>query len=170
MYSGIDLTDQQSVKVRFATQTAGGTIEFRLDAPDGDLIGFMDIPVTGNWQNWEMDSVNIDAVSGVHDVYLVFQGGESYLFNLNWFGFSEESSIVTNLGSKENHLLSIYPNPTSGLIHFSSHLEYNLTDALGNSLKVGSGSNLDLSDQNAGLYFLEVSSSVESRQFKLIKK
>lgn len=53
--------------------------------PDGKLIGKMDVKSTGGWQTWNTQSCSIEAVSGKHDVYFVFKGGEGYLFNVNWW-------------------------------------------------------------------------------------
>ena len=56
-----------------------------LGAPDGKLIGSMDVSGTGGWQTWKTQRCTIEPTVGVNDVYFVFKGGEGYLFNLNWF-------------------------------------------------------------------------------------
>ena len=170
MYSAVDLTGMNSVKARFATRNAGGSIEFRVDALDGDLLGTMDIPVTGDWQNWETDSINIQSVTGTHDVYLIFKGGDSYLYNLNWFGFSEESNVVTNLKGALTTPLSIHPNPSTGVFNLSSAEDYKVVDALGSVLLSGKGSEVDLSAYANGLYHLEVYTNEGVDVYSLIKR
>ncbi len=75
----------ESVDFRVGSNGAEGAIEVHLDAPDGKLIGKMDVAGTGGWQKWATQTCKIESTTGKHDVYLVFTGGESYLFNLNWW-------------------------------------------------------------------------------------
>ena len=42
----------ESVSVRVASHSAGGTLELRLDAPSGPLVGSVQIGGTGGWDNW----------------------------------------------------------------------------------------------------------------------
>ncbi|NDI35167.1 carbohydrate-binding protein [Chengkuizengella sediminis] len=72
------------IEARVATESAGGSIEFRLDSTSGPLIGTVNITNTGGWQNWVSETESINATSGSHDLYLVFRGG-SNIGNLNWF-------------------------------------------------------------------------------------
>lgn len=78
----------ESINFRVASNGSNGTIEVHLDAPDGKLIGSMDVSDTGGWQNWKTQKCSIEKTTDVHDVYFVFKGGEGYLFNLNWFSIN----------------------------------------------------------------------------------
>ena len=84
-FKDIDLTGADKIDFRVASNGSDAVLEVRLDSPDGKLIGKTDITSTGGWQEWITKTCNIEAVSGKHDVYLVFTGGESYLFNINWW-------------------------------------------------------------------------------------
>src|SRR5690606_35447629 len=64
-----------------ASAGAGGTIELRVDAVDGPLLGACEVSPTGGWQSWTKVTCDVSEVSGVHDLYLVFTGGDGYLFN-----------------------------------------------------------------------------------------
>lgn len=68
--------------------TSGGTIEIRLDNPNGDLIGTCDVKNTGSPQSWKTQSFKVKKVKGIHDVYFVFKGGEGDLFNFNRWKFN----------------------------------------------------------------------------------
>ncbi len=85
----LDLTDARRVSFRTANIADGGSVEVRLDAPDGRKIAAAAIPKTGGWQHWETVSAPLAETGGLHDVYLVF-GGESSAGNINWFRFSPE--------------------------------------------------------------------------------
>ena len=84
-FKDIDLTDVSTLDFRIGSNGAEAALEVRLDAPDGKLIGKMDVKSTGGWQTWSTQSCSIEAVSGKHDVYFVFKGGEGYLYNVNWW-------------------------------------------------------------------------------------
>lgn len=56
------------------TQT--GTIELRLERPDGVLIGSLDVIGTGSVLTYADRTVLINAFSGIHDLYLVFKNGQ----------------------------------------------------------------------------------------------
>ncbi|MCH6259054.1 carbohydrate-binding protein [Puniceicoccaceae bacterium K14] len=78
-----------SVDVRVASKSSGGTIEFRLGSTSGTLIGTATVPVTGDWQVWETVSADVNDISGTHDLFLVFPDSG---INLNWFEFFASSS------------------------------------------------------------------------------
>lgn len=81
-----------AVEARVASGGTGGTLEFRLDAPDGPLIAQAPLPVTGGWQSWTTVSAPVTGAAGVRDLYVVFtrQTGSGGLGNLNWFRFRNE--------------------------------------------------------------------------------
>uniref|UniRef100_UPI003564ED40 carbohydrate-binding protein n=1 Tax=Pontiella sp. TaxID=2837462 RepID=UPI003564ED40 len=83
---------------RVASDTSGGNIEIRLDSPTGTLVGTCTVPGTGNWQSWTTVSTSVSGADGVHDVYLVFTGGGGYLFNLNWFTFTDGTAPAAPTG------------------------------------------------------------------------
>ncbi len=84
-FKDIDLTGADKIDFRVASNGSDAVLEVRLDSPDGKLIGKTDVTNTGGWQEWVTKTCAIEATSGKHDVYLVFAGGESYLFNINWW-------------------------------------------------------------------------------------
>ncbi len=62
----------------------GDTVEVRLDAPNGELIAQF-APSTGAWGTYKTFNASLSsALSGTHDLYIVFVGGAS---NVNWFKF-----------------------------------------------------------------------------------
>lgn len=70
-----------------AASVAGGKIEIRLDAKDGQLIGVCDITNTGGADNWKIFPAKVNKVKGVHDLYFMFIGNESELFNFDAWKF-----------------------------------------------------------------------------------
>ena len=68
-----------------ASASEGGNIEIRLGGIDGQLLGVCEVENTNGWMNWEMKSARINKTKGVHDLYLVFKGGDGQLFNFDWW-------------------------------------------------------------------------------------
>lgn len=64
----------------------GGTMEIRLGAVNGKIIGSLQVPYTGEWGNWVEPTAKLDLVKGVQDVFFVFKGKQPHtLFNFdNW--------------------------------------------------------------------------------------
>ncbi|HOV27413.1 MAG TPA: carbohydrate-binding protein [Pseudobacteroides sp.] len=89
----------ESFEARVASATSGGTIEIRLDGTTGPLVGTCKVEGTGGWQTWATVTCDISGASGVHDLYLVFKGGESYLFNINWWKFKASETAPTPTSS-----------------------------------------------------------------------
>ena len=66
----------------------GGNLKIRLDAPDGKIVGNVNIPQGNGISKYELYSCEINAVSGVHDLYLSFEGENNKdLFELDYWKF-----------------------------------------------------------------------------------
>lgn len=65
------------LEIRAASETSGGTIEVRRNAPDGSLLGTCKVPNTGGWQSWRSFDVQIEPTGGVRTLCLVFRGPQS---------------------------------------------------------------------------------------------
>ena len=73
----------------------GGILEVRLDKIDGTKIAQIEIPRTGGWEEFKTLTTKIsESVSGVHDVYFVFQGKNitagRVLFNFDHWTFKKK--------------------------------------------------------------------------------
>ena len=89
IYKNVDFgTSVSGVSVRTASGGRGGTLEFHLGSVGGPLIGTATLPVTGGWQSWETVSAGVTGASGVHDLFIVFQGSSAGISNVNWFQFN----------------------------------------------------------------------------------
>ena len=73
-YDGINLRDIDRLDVRVAP-AIGGTIEARLDAPDGELAGSVDVPGSGGAGEgeWTTVALPLTAPTGPHELFLVFE-------------------------------------------------------------------------------------------------
>ena len=113
---------------RVASLGDGGNIKIHIDNRNGMLIGTCTVAGTGGWQNWETVSCDVSEITGLHDIYLVFEGGSGYLFNMNWWYFNPRVSSSNGLnmnselvivskfdqkylyGTKPGDIITIYNN------------------------------------------------------------
>ncbi len=91
MVSGVDFgKGAETFTASVASEGDGGKIEIHLDKKDGTLIGTCDVSPTSGWQDYITASCDISGAEGEHDVYFVFKGGNSYLFNVDWWQFGSQ--------------------------------------------------------------------------------
>ncbi len=80
-----------SFQVKVSSTTTGGQIILRKDAVDGEIIGMMDIPKTGDQTTWVDIYTSIDLDPSLFELYMVFEGdSEEDLFTINWLKFSTD--------------------------------------------------------------------------------
>lgn len=72
MYPGVDLTGMRTIEFRQSSVNSGRTMEIRIDATDGPLIGTYSSTSTGAWETYNVFSTTISPTDGIHDLYFVF--------------------------------------------------------------------------------------------------
>lgn len=89
MLREVDFGDEgpSTFRAIVASGTNGGSMEIRLGTTDGKMIGTTNIRNTGGSNSWTALTINVEKVTGVHDLYFVFRGGEGELFNFDWWVF-----------------------------------------------------------------------------------
>lgn len=159
-FSNVDFGSQDTdqIEVRVACNFTGGEIEIRTGSETGALIGTLPVVNTGGNQNWVTLSADLDEVSGLQDVYLVFTGGDGYLFNVNYLEFKK--SLVTSLDAEINKQLEVYPNPTTGIVNLSNFETYQVSNSFDQIVLSGEGNQVDLNNQNKGIYILKIGTNI----------
>jgi glucuronoarabinoxylan endo-1,4-beta-xylanase len=75
-----------------AAGRAGGTVEARIDSPQGPIVGSVAVPA-GSGADWVTVTTQVDtsagAANGFHDLYLVFTGGRGTLLDIDHAEFSD---------------------------------------------------------------------------------
>lgn len=93
LYRDVNLAGVSKVNFEIsAGQGHGGLLELRVDSPTGPRVGSVQVPVTGQWENWETVSAEIVAPEGTRDLYVVHAGGTGDVkkrFNLDVLEFVE---------------------------------------------------------------------------------
>lgn len=77
----------EQIAIRYSSGTEGGKVEIHYMAPDGDLLGEIELPGTGDWATYTTvtaDLPKLETFARDKVLYFVYSG-DDYLFNLNWF-------------------------------------------------------------------------------------
>lgn len=86
---GVDFGKHKACRFEVsALPLEGGNLKIRLDAPDGKIVGNVNIPKGNETSKYELYSCEVNAVSGIHDLYLSFEGENNKdLFELDYWKF-----------------------------------------------------------------------------------
>jgi beta-glucanase (GH16 family) len=82
-YSSINIptTGTYRIDYRVASQSGGGRLSLDLNA-GATVLGYLDVPSTGGWQNWQTISQTVTINAGTYNFGIYAQTGG---WNLNWF-------------------------------------------------------------------------------------
>jgi cytochrome c len=101
VFRNIDLTGIAQVVYALNPNTSSGHLEFRLDAPEGKLLGATEViskesklPKSGRWLQ---ASAKLTPSTGLHDVYVVFNKASSVSI---WNAFYMNSVHFQTAGEK----------------------------------------------------------------------
>lgn len=75
----------------YAASENGGSIEIRLDSPEGELIGTAQVAATGSDKTYQMVTAKVANVTGTRNVFLVFKGTGEDIMNVDYYLFTEKS-------------------------------------------------------------------------------
>ncbi len=71
---------------RVAAIAQGSTIEVHLDYQGGPLVASLPVTPTGSMEQWTEQTAAVkDSPTGIHDIYLLFRGGDEELLRLDWW-------------------------------------------------------------------------------------
>ncbi|MFW6267557.1 MAG: glycoside hydrolase family 43 protein [Marinilabiliaceae bacterium] len=66
------------------------SVEIRIDSLEGELIGTLDVPLTGGSDRWAVETTDIEKTTGIHDLYFVFKGeAPGKILYFDYWRFSE---------------------------------------------------------------------------------
>lgn len=70
---------------KVASTVPGNAIKIAVDRPDGEAIGYVEVPVTGSLDRFQDVTVEVQGPGGVHDLFFVF-AGDGFYFDAWEFG------------------------------------------------------------------------------------
>ncbi|SFE90686.1 Por secretion system C-terminal sorting domain-containing protein [Chitinophaga sp. CF118] len=165
-YSSINFPTSGTYKVeyRVASLSGGGRLSLDLNA-GSTILGYLDVPSTGGWQNWTTISHNVTVNAGTYNVGIYAQAGG---WNFNWIRITKIGAArIANAENTVNALaeesLLLYPNPVHDLLTIKAgfdltNVKAKITDAAGRVVltpKVNGGK-VDVSRLSEGLYWFTI--------------
>jgi hypothetical protein len=156
-------TGSYLIEYRIASAVAGARISSDLNG--GTIVlGNVDIPNTGGWQNWQTvtQTVNVNAGTYSFGIYI-----QTSAVNINWIKITKIGAAATSVASTiidENEVdsiaLNIYPNPVTDTLFFTTDViggNVSVVDSQTGSLVASqkiNNNNLNVSHLKTGIYLI----------------
>lgn len=99
-FDSVDFTGKTELRANVECLGAGGTMEIHLDKLDGPLAVTYTVADTGGWDHLKEIAQPLSGVTGVHDIYTVFHGGDGYLMNLERLTFYPPASPTSQAAGR----------------------------------------------------------------------
>lgn len=165
----INSSTAQNATLTFRYANGGAEARSGVVSINGKLLGEATFNTTEAWTTWKLFSINLDLVAGENELIIKALGAEG-LANIDvvYFseGVSEASCIITGANHNIENSINLYPNPTQNVVTWSKSAAWSLHSSLGETIGKGDGTQVDLSTQATGVYFLKIDSQV----IKVIKQ
>jgi glucose/arabinose dehydrogenase/PKD repeat protein len=129
-FSGRNLFNIAAVKYKVAAAAAGGSIEMRVGSVTGTVLATTAIPATGGTSTWVNVETNFTDPGGKNDLYFVFTGTGSAIFDLNYVEFLGDGTSIDNTPPTIENVSAI--NSTTVSVQFSEYINESTAEALGN--------------------------------------
>ncbi|MFB9276459.1 carbohydrate-binding protein [Cohnella cellulosilytica] len=115
-YTNLNLGEgTNEFQLRYATPNTDGTVEFRVDGPDGPLLGSLLLPSTGSWTTYQTVSIPVTGAAGIKNVYMVFKKASSgSVADINWFSYTTHTTIEAENFSVQHGLTVSATSDTGG--------------------------------------------------------
>ncbi len=155
-----------TLELRVASEDESKSLHIEMDGEN--LTGDIEIPNTGDWQNWTTVSVGINLTEGQHIMRIAF---DSDYMNLNFVEFKDQETLVKNRKSIISNSSSklILAHVAEGFkIKIEGDFNYRLTDLKGAIIEAGKGKNVVIVGVGLtpGVYLI----SVRNKMNKFIRK
>lgn len=160
----------KSVTLGFRYANGGATSRDGSITVNGMPAGNLILPSTGDWENWDLTTINLDLEQGSSDIVVTATTADG-LANIDLIAFYAEGvtdaqcGLITSVHEYENAGLYVYPNPTSSTINWGIEADWILMTTNGVELQQGRGKETDVSDYPSGLYLLQI----EGKMIKVMR-
>ena len=161
------------IEYRVASAVNGAQISSDLNA-GSIVLGSVNIPNTGGWQNWQTVSQTVNVNAGAYNFGIFIQNSG---VNLNWIRISKVSNALRMAtSSDEKEVVTLFPNPAENILHFNTSLDKATIQVAdfqrGLYLKVPKtdANSLDISNLQPGIYAVIIEKDGVKTEMKFIKK
>ncbi len=129
-FYGRNLLNMTAVKYQVAATAAGGSIQMRTGSVTGPIIATTVVPATGSTSTW----VNVETVftdpGGKNDLFFVFTGSGSNIFDLNYIEFIGAGTSIDNSAPLVESVKA--PSATIVEVKFSEYIDQTTAENIGN--------------------------------------
>lgn len=129
-FTGRNLLNVSAVKYKVAAASAGGSIEMRVGSPTGTVIANTMVPATGGASTWINVETNFTDPGGKNDLFFVFNGTGSDIFDLNYVEFIGNGTSIDNTPPTIENVSAI--NTTMISVQFSEYITESTAETVGN--------------------------------------
>lgn len=182
-YNGINFPSSGTYLIEYRVASAGGGGRLSADVNSGaTILGELDIPNTGGWQNWTTISHTVSVNAGTYPFGIYAQSGG---WNINWIrityqGAAAQPSTAPELGeamASQNVSLAVYPNPVADKLYVQFAGETAQVEIVSTSGQqvmsipaLETGQHLDLSNLKKGLYLIKIQDAENTFTKRILKK
>ena len=170
-----DLTLNVGDSIPEVFTSAFGTISISNDPQHREIIAIDSIMIDGTFRKrmllelheYSMDTTAIiEGIGSTSGLFNPFsdRAGISHFLELSCVAENGESIytsegspscfLTNNISEEDSDRSSIHPNPSTGIIHFSDQLAFDVFDPTGRMIQSGRSTTTDLSDHPSGIYFV----------------
>ena len=163
VYSNINFptTGLYLIEYRVASAMNGARISADLNA-GSIVLGALDVPNTGGWQNWTTISHTVNVTAGTYNFGVFIQ---STGVNLNWIQITKAGSALSLVSSETSGevIPGLYPNPVERTLFFTSDMDisgtsvriFSPTEISPSEQRLVTDNSLDVSGLGSGVYMVE---------------
>ncbi|UOB18382.1 glycosyl hydrolase family 18 protein [Abyssalbus ytuae] len=180
-YAGINfpVSGNYLIEYRVASESGGGVLSADLNA-GATVLGQLNVPSTGGWQNWTTISHTVYVTAGTHAFGIYASAGG---WNLNWIKITSTSNVSARSMSSDLQetnpeekldTIEMFPNPATNELNINGigrDEKVFITDFAGNQIKLNIINNtnnrlkLDVSSLPAGIYFIKAEGTSSTLKF-----
>jgi len=169
-------TGSYLIEYRVASAVAGGRLSSDLNGGTV-LLGNVDIPNTGGWQNWQAVSQSVNVNAGTYNFGIYIQNTG---MNINWIkitkvGAAAKTASVKTAEEEPAAELSIYPSPAENTLFVTTSVsgeKVSIVDQTGTmvSQQEINNNSIDVSRLRTGIYFVVFEKDGAKTVKRFIKK
>nr|MBU3859619.1 RICIN domain-containing protein [Flavobacterium sp. MC2016-06] len=168
-------TGSYLIEYRVASAVTGGKLSSDLNGGT-ILLGNVDVPNTGGWQNWQTVTQTVSVNAGTYNFGIYIQNTG---MNINWIRITKVGAAAPDAitaSAAKTFALNIYPNPTEDTLYFTTDViggNISIVDSQTGSLvavqKINENS-LNVSTLKTGIYFIILDKDGIKTTKRFIKK
>ncbi|NHN24811.1 carbohydrate-binding protein [Flavobacterium jejuense] len=166
-------TGSYLIEYRVASAVSGAVISSDLNG-GSIILGNVNIPNTGAWQNWQTISQTVNVNTGTYNFGIYIQNSG---VNLNWIRITKVSNaFFKQVVSEEKESILVYPNPVENSLNFSMALKSVKTQIIDFQrgiyleLPIVNDKTLDVSTLTPGIYAVVFEIDGKTITKKFVKK